>query len=82
MLQESAVENWFKNYNREHEKNYFIQEMVFPKAKPYGWNNYPFDYYTIWVKHSGPEPYKEEPTLELLSSKFDVVIWKLKVVCT
>ena len=38
--------------------------MAFPKASPYGWHNYPYDYYDIWVKHAGNEPYMEEPSME------------------
>jgi len=76
ILHESAVTKWFKDYNSKNEKNYVIQEMNFPKSQPYGWNNFPFDYYNIWVKHAGPELYKEEPTLEILTAKYDIVIWK------
>jgi len=76
ILHESAVAKWFKDYNSKNEKNYVIQEMIFPKTKPYGWNNYPFDYYNIWVKNSGPEPYLEEPTLEILTKNYDMIIWK------
>lgn len=75
-LKESAVSYWFRNYNKQHNTNYLIIEQDFPKRKPYGWNNYPFDYYTIWVKNAGPEPYLEEPTLEILTKDYDVIIWK------
>ena len=57
----------FEKYNKENNKNYLIKEMTFPKASPYGWHNYPYDYYNIWVKHAGNEPYMEEPTLEMLT---------------
>jgi len=63
-------------YNEENNKNYNIKEMTFPKASPYGWRNYPYDYYNIWVKNAGPEPYMEEPTLEILTRLYQVVIFK------
>jgi len=66
----------FEKYNKEHDKNYLINEMVFPKAVPYGWNNYPYDYYNIWVKNAGSEPYMEEPTLEILTKEYQVIIFK------
>jgi hypothetical protein len=50
--------------------------MEFPKAKPYGWNNYPFDYYNIWVKNAGDKAFMEEPTLETLTDANDVIIFK------
>lgn len=66
----------FEEYNKLNQKNYFIRSMVFPKSTPYGWNNYPFDYYNIWVKNAGNKPFMEEPTLEILTEEFDVIILK------
>jgi hypothetical protein len=66
----------FKKYNKKNKKNYMIYEMPFPKATPYGWNNYPYDYYNIWVKNAGNEPFMEEPTLEILTKKYQVIIFK------
>ena len=70
------VEKWFNNYNETHNKNYNITETDFPKKSPYGWSNYPYDYYNIWVKNAGDKPYKEEPTLEILTKKDVVIIFK------
>lgn len=66
----------FKKYNKEYNKNYIIKEISFPKATPYGWNNYPYDYYNIWVKNAGEEPYMKEPTLEILTKKYQIIILK------
>ncbi len=66
----------FENYNKENNKNYLIKEIAFPKAAPYGWHNYPYDYYDIWVKHAGNEPYMEEPTLEMLTKQYQVISFK------
>lgn len=63
-------------YNKENNKDYLISEMAFPKAAPYGWHNYPYDYYDIWVKHAGNEPYMEEPTLEMLTKQYQVIAFK------
>jgi hypothetical protein len=67
---------FFDKYNKEYDKNYHIKEMVFPKTYPYGWNNYPYDYYNIWIKNAGDEPYLEEPTLEILTKEYQVIIFK------
>jgi hypothetical protein len=53
-----------------------IEEQIFPKATPYGWKNYPFDYYNLWVKNAGDKPYMDEPTLEMLTKKYQVIIFK------
>ena len=66
----------FENYNKQNGKHYEIKEMTFPKATPYGWNNYPYDYYNIWVKNAGDKPYMEEPTLEMLTKEYQVIIFK------
>ena len=73
---DGGVNEWFRNYNQTNKVNYSIVEQNFPKENPYGWNNYPFDYWNIWVKHAGEEPYKEEPTLEMITKIYDIVIWK------
>jgi hypothetical protein len=66
----------FEAYNSDHGKNYRIHQMNFPKASPYGWNNFPFDYYNIWVENAGEEPFMEEPTLEMLTMDYQVIIFK------
>jgi hypothetical protein len=66
----------FKAYNLEHEKNYLINQLIFPQASPYGWNNFPYDYYNIWVENAGEEPFMGEPTLEMLTKDYQVVIFK------
>lgn len=70
------VPEWFKKYNNENGTSYIIEEQFFPKQKPYGWNNFPYDYYNIWVKNGGDKPYLTEPTLEILTSKYDMIILK------
>ncbi len=66
----------FEEYNKINNSNYNVEEMIFPKASPYGWNNYPFDYYNIWVKNAGDSSFMDEPTLEMLTEKYQVVIFK------
>ncbi len=70
------VQKYFRRFNSENNKNYRITDLFFPKEKPYGWKNYPFDYYNIWVKNAGNIPYMEEPTLEMLTKEYNVIIFK------
>lgn len=65
-----------KTYNEENGKQYAIAEQAFPKQEPYGWKNYPYDYYNIWVKNGGNETFEDEPTLEILTQQYDVIIFK------
>ncbi len=71
-----GVKAWFDTYNKAHKTAYQISEQNFPKEQPYGWNNYPYDYWNIWVRHAGQKPFKSEPTLEMLTPKYDVIIFK------
>jgi len=70
------VPGWFADYNVKNGTNYFVEPREFPKEKPYGWSNYPYDYYNIWVKNGGDQPFMEEPTLEILTKEYKVIIFK------
>jgi hypothetical protein len=71
-----ALPELFRKYNNNLNVNYVIDELVFPKKSPYGWNNYPYDYFNIWVKNAGNNLYMQEPTLEILTRKYQVIIFK------
>jgi hypothetical protein len=75
-LQKFFATKWFEEYNRLHGTNYLFNEQYFPKHETYGWNNYPFDYYNIWIKNAGEQPYKNEPTLEILTKQYNLIIIK------
>jgi len=70
------VQRFIDDYNKKNNTDYQITESIFPKNTPYGWKNYPYDYYNIWVKNAGENPYMEEPTLEILTKEYDVIIFK------
>ena len=71
-----GVPEWISKYNTDNSKNYSIIKQAFPKGKPYAWKNYPFDYWNIWVKNAGTQAYMEEPTLEMLTPQYNVIIFK------
>jgi len=76
LFQKSDVRAFFREYNRINNKRFRISERKFPALSPYGWNNYPYDYYNIWVKNAGEHPFMTEPTLEILTRKYDCIIFK------
>jgi hypothetical protein len=76
VIWQGGVPQWFEEYNEGNSTDYQITSQVFPKRTPYGWDNYPYDYWNIWVSHAGDEPFMEEPTLEILTRQYDVIIWK------
>jgi len=71
-----GVPEWFADYNKVNGTDYQIIEQDFPKKEPYGWRNYPYDYWNIWVNHAGDKPFMEEPTLEILTKQYDVIVFK------
>jgi len=76
-LGRSAVGNWISAYNKKNGTRYGIEQMNFPNTTGgYPWANYPYDYYNIWVKNAGDVPYRGEPTLEMLTKDYDVIVWK------
>lgn len=72
----SAVRDYFKLYNKKNGTDLHIEERAFPAKSPYGWKNYPYDYYNIWVRNAGDRPFMQEPTLEILTREYDVIIFK------
>jgi len=70
------VQKYIATYNRKNKTSYNVSERFFPSKEPYGWNNYPYDYYNIWVKNAGDTPYMEESTLEMLTKEYDVIAFK------
>ncbi len=73
---DGGMKKWMKNYNKSNGTDYQIAEREFPARSPYGWSNYPYDYWNIWVNNAGNEEYEREPTLELLTPKYDMVVFK------
>jgi hypothetical protein len=76
LFRKSDVLDYFRDYNKRNKTDYRISDRVFPKEVPYGWKNYPYDYYNIWVKNAGTKPYLGEPTLEMLTKEYDAIIFK------
>ncbi|OGJ89543.1 MAG: hypothetical protein A2487_14505 [Candidatus Raymondbacteria bacterium RifOxyC12_full_50_8] len=73
---QGGVPQWMDEYNKKNKTNYLVTEQAFPKKTPYGWRNYPFDYWNIWVNHAGDAPFSDEPTLEMLTKNYDVIVFK------
>ena len=71
-----GVADWMTQYNGAHSTQYELTETNFPSGDPYPWDNYPYDYWNIWINHAGAQPYMEEPTLEILTTQYDVIVFK------
>jgi hypothetical protein len=71
-----GVREWLVNYDASTGKRYSIEAQAFPDGKSYPWENYPYDYWNIWVAHAGPNAYSGQPTLEVLTRQYQLIVWK------
>ncbi len=72
---DGGMPGWFDAYNAQHGTSYRISKRAYP-GEGHPWNNYPYDYWNIWVRHAGDKPYKKQDTLGILTRDYDVIIWK------
>jgi hypothetical protein len=73
---DGGIPDWVAAYNNANSTSYAITEIAYPSSGGYGWANYPYDYWNIWVNHAGPTAYLTEPTLEMLTADYDVIVFK------
>lgn len=72
-----GVPQLIKEYNQNNKTNYLISEQNYPSTKGgYPWSNYPYDYYNLWVKHTGDSQDKKELNLDQIAANYDVIIFK------
>ncbi|MFC1525960.1 hypothetical protein ACFL6X_04015 [Candidatus Latescibacterota bacterium] len=76
VIWKGGVAAWLDQYNTANGTQYQAVEQAYPKSEPYGWANYPYDYWNIWVQHEGDTPHMEEQTLEMLCPENEVIIFK------
>ena len=70
-----GVPGWFDDYNAAHGTSYDVTETAYPDS-PYPWENYPYDYWNLWVSHAGATPYLGQATLEMLAPQYQVIVFK------
>lgn len=71
----NGVPSYFDSYNSEHNSNYKISELAYP-SQEYAWDNYPYDYWNIWVNHGNEDSYMGQATLKQLTQNYNVIIFK------
>lgn len=70
-----GVPEYIEEYNDENGTEYDVRQLDFP-TEEYAWENFPYDYWNIWVNHEGSSNYMGQPTLETLTKKYDVIAFK------
>jgi hypothetical protein len=83
-----GVPEFLKAWNAQHGTEYEITELTYPATtggvprllqrfvSRYPWDNYPYDYWSLWVRHTGSKRDRGELNLDDLAEKFDVIVFK------
>ena len=82
-----GVPGFIGAWNAEHGTDYRITELTYPATtgggsllrylgRRYPWANYPYDYWNLWVAHTGSSRDRGELNLDDLAKDHDVIVFK------
>jgi hypothetical protein len=72
-----GVPEFIAAWNAAHGTDYRIAELTYPETSGgYPWENYPYDYWNLWVNHTGTSQDRGERNLDQLAADFDVIVLK------
>lgn len=72
---EGDVPGWIRTYNANNGTAYEIDERSYPNS-PYPWDNYPYDYWNLWVNGACDDAQSGIACMTSLARDYDVVIFK------
>ncbi len=72
---EGSVAEWIGNYNTGNGTSVEISERSYPDS-PYPWENYPYDYWNLWVKKNCDSGQPGIECIESLTEDYQVIIFK------
>lgn len=72
---EGSVANWFQTYNQDNDTNLQITSRQYPTS-PYPWENYPYDYWNLWINGACNSNDPDIECLNTLTQDFEVVVFK------
>ncbi len=70
-----GVPEFITSHNSSHATDIQISERAYPNS-PYPWENYPYDYWKLWVDTTGETGYLGQDTLDTLTANYDVIVFK------
>ena len=79
-----GVPEFFTAYNASHGTQYQITSITYPaspaagynSSNGYPWDNYPYDYWNLWVNHTGSSQDRGELNLDQIAENYDVIVFK------
>lgn len=72
---EGNVEQWISTFNANHSTNYSIHEYSYPDS-PWPWDNYPYDFWKLWVDKSCNNSESNIKCLDKLCEEYELIIFK------
>jgi len=75
VIWDGGIPQALASYNASHATQYSITNQTYPDA-PYPWENYPYDYWNLWVAHTGASMDQNQANLDMLTRDYDVVVFK------
>lgn len=72
---EGKVSDWVKNYNSTNGTNFQITTRDYPNT-PWPWENYPYDYWKLWVDNSCNNTNPDIECLASMANNYGLVIFK------
>jgi len=73
----SSVPGIIANWNAANGTDYRIAHLTYPATTSgYPWENYPYDYWNLWVAHAGDQHDRGEMNLDDLARDYDVIVFK------
>lgn len=72
---EGDVADWFETYNTTNGTHYDMGERAYPNS-PYPWNNYPYDYWNLWVNGACDDAQSGIACMTSMARDYDVIIFK------
>ena len=72
---DGRVPAWFSKYNKANRTSFQITARDYPDS-PYPWENYPFDYWNLWVNGACNSNNANIECMNTLTKKYDVIIYK------
>lgn len=75
LFNQGKVANWVNTYNDVNATSFQIETRTFPNT-PWPWENYPYDYWKLWVDHSCDNNDLDIECLPSIASGYDLVIYK------
>ncbi len=70
-----GVPQYIKEYNEKNGTNISVQELSYPSGT-YPWENYPYDYWNLWINGACQQNVAERECLNNLCSKYKLIIFK------